>query len=76
MNTYLVVSASVESDKRVRPEAVESHGTENNVCVVGLVVVGNPASDESPERLDSWVSAESGSLLWLATYINAFPVSH
>ena len=76
LNTYLVVSASVESDERVRPEAVESHGAENNVCVVGLVVVANPSSDESPEGLDSWVRAHSGCLLWLATCINAFPVSH
>ena len=45
------------------PEVVHAHGAQNNVSVVQLVVVAHPGSDESPESLDRWVGAESGSLL-------------
>jgi hypothetical protein len=70
MITYLIVSPSVEADKCVGPEAVHSHGAEQNVGVVGLVIVANPSSNESPEGLDSGISPESGGLLWLATCNN------
>ena len=64
--TYLVVSPSVEADKCVGPEAIHSHGAEEHVGVVQLVIVANPSSNESPEGLDSGIGTESGGLLWLA----------
>ena len=69
LKTYLIVPVSVETDKSGGPEGVDSHGAEEDIGVPGLVVVGNPSSNESPEGFDPWVLSNSGRLLWLATYI-------
>ena len=47
--------------------AVQDHRGENNISVVGFVVVADPGSHESPEILDSGVSTNFGNLLWLST---------
>ena len=65
-HTYLVVLVSVIADQNRSPEGVESVGAQDNISVIELMVVGKPASDKSPEVLNSWVRPESGSLLWLA----------
>ena len=65
--TYLVVSISIEGDEGVGPEGVNSEGAEYNIRVVELVVVCHPASYESPEGLEAWISAKSRNFLWLAT---------
>lgn len=58
---------SIVSNKDGVPEVVHSDGAHDHIGVVELVVVAHPRSDESPEGLDSWVSTESGNLLWLST---------
>ena len=68
--TYLIVSVPIEGEQGSLPEVEDSVGAQDNVSVVQLVIMRNPASDESPEGLDSWVSAESSGLLWLATCNN------
>ena len=74
--TYLVVSPSIEANKWVGPEAVEAHGTQNYVSVVCLVVMGDPASYESPEGLDSGICSKSCRLLRLTTCTDTYIISH
>ena len=62
------VSGSVVADHGVPPEVVEADGASHNIGVVELMVVADPGSDESPEGLDSWVSAESANFLWFSLY--------
>lgn len=64
----MVVSLSIVSDKDRVPGTVDSHGAEDNVGVIQLVVVAHPRSDESPESFNLWVSSEFGNLLWLSSY--------
>ena len=66
IDTYLVVLVSVIADQNCSPEGVESVGAQDNIGVIELMVVGEQASDKSPEVLNSWVRPEPGSLLWLA----------
>ena len=66
----MTVSLSIVSNDEVPPNLVDEEGGADNVGIVSLMVVGNPDSNESPEGLDSWVSTESGSLLWLSSYSN------
>ena len=66
--TYLVVSVSVECDECLGPEGVHAEGAQYHVGVVSFMVVGDPASNESPEGLDAWISTPSSCLFWLATY--------
>lgn len=63
----MTVSLSIVSNDEVPPNLVDEEGGADNVGIVSLMVVGNPDSNESPEGLDSWVSTESGSLLWLSS---------
>ena len=67
--TYLIVSCSVEGDEGGGPEGVHTVGAQDHVRVVQLVVVRDPASNESPEGLHAWVGAEASDLLGLATCI-------
>lgn len=62
----MVVSLLVVSDQDHVPEVVHTDGAEEDIGVIQLVVVADPGSDESPEGLDGWVSAESGNFLWLS----------
>lgn len=57
----------VVGDEGEVPEVVDTHGAEQDVGVVSLVVMADPGSDESPEGLDSWVSSESRHFLWLSS---------
>ena len=50
------------------PELIEHDAGANHVGVVGLVVMGDPDTDESPELLDERVRAKAGSLLLLSSY--------
>ena len=67
--TYLVVSSSIVSDQSILPECVDSESAKDNVSIPGLMVMANPSSDESPEGFHSWISSDSGNLLWLTTWI-------
>ena len=60
-----MISLLVVGDEGEVPEVVDTHGAEQDVGVVSLVVMADPGSDGSPEGLDSWVSAESRHFLWL-----------
>ena len=62
------VLGSVVADESVPPEVVEAHTANHNIGVVEFMVVAHPGSDESPEGLDSWVSAESAHLLRFSLY--------
>ena len=63
----MVVASTVVADTGVPPELVGEETTQEHVGVVELVIVADPGADESPGGLDSWVSREESSLLWLAT---------
>lgn len=52
----LIVPVSVVADQGSVPEGKDSIGTNNNPCIPKLVVMCNPASDESPKGLESWIS--------------------
>lgn len=62
------VAVSVVGDAGVPPELVEAKGAAQHVGVVQLVVVADPAADESPGSLDARVSAEASGLLGLAAW--------
>ena len=62
-----MVSLLVVGDEGKVPEVVDTHGAEQDVGVVSLVVMADPGSDESPEGLDSWVSPKSRHFLWLSS---------
>ena len=66
----MLVSLLISADDEVEPEVVKTHGRQENVRVVGLVVMGDPGSSESPEALDEWIAAESSGLLLLSTCNN------
>ena len=78
--TYVMVSSSVVVYNSVPPELVDSESaytfirllslvlTENDIGIVGLMVLSNPCSNESPGGLDSGISTESGHLLGLSAY--------
>tara|TARA_B110000305_G_C19098388_1_gene474113 strand:- start:182 stop:427 length:246 start_codon:yes stop_codon:yes gene_type:complete len=66
--TYVSVFGSVVADESVPPEVVEADSAKNYIGVVHFMVVAHPGSDESPEGLDSWVSAESAHLCWFSLY--------
>ena len=57
---------SVVSNEGRGPEGVHTVGAEDNIGVIQLVIVGNPASNKSPERLHSVVGSEPGRFHWLA----------
>jgi hypothetical protein len=63
-----MISLSVVANEYSIPEVVNSHGGENNVGVVQLVVVADPGSDESPEGFHSWISTKSGNFLGFSCY--------
>jgi len=65
--TYLVVPVSVVANENLLPEVKDSEGTNNNPGIPELMVVGNPASDESPEGLVSGISTQSRHFLRLTT---------
>ena len=62
------VFRSVVADESIPPEVVEADSANNGIGVVKFMVVAHPGSDESPEGLDSWVSAESAHLSWFSLY--------
>ena len=63
----MVVSVLIVSNEGSVPEVVHTNGTKEDVGVVNFMVMGNPNSNHSPEALNSWISSESGSLLWLSS---------
>ena len=68
-----MVSLLIVANKCHAPEVVKSHGADDNVGVVSLVVMAHPGSDESPEALNSWISSESGHFLWLSSKNRSVP---
>ena len=66
--TSLVVSLSVVSNAGVPPEGVDSHRVKHYKAVVGLMVVADPCSNESPELFPSWVGANSCDFLRSSSY--------
>ena len=69
----VMVSLLIVANKCHAPEVVKSHGADDNVGVVSLVVMAHPGSDESPEALNSWISSESGHFLWLSSKNRSVP---
>ena len=64
----MVVTSAVVANASVPPELVDGKGHENNVGVVKLVIVANPAADEATSSLNGWVSTKAGNFLRLTTY--------
>jgi len=62
----VVVTSAVVANASVPPELVDGESAENNVRVVQLVIVANPAADEAPSGFNGWVSTEASRLLWFA----------
>ena len=62
------VSLSVVADKSVPPELVGEESTGDGVGVVDLVVVADPAADESPHSFPGRVSSEHTDLGGFAAY--------
>lgn len=62
----MVVASTVVADTGIPPELVDCESHENNVRVVQLVIVANPAADEAPSSLNGWVGTEASNLLWFA----------
>jgi len=76
MATYLVVLVSVVADENRVPEGEDSEGAHDDPGVPKLMVMGNPASNESPEGLIPWISTQSSHLLRLATCFIKSNVRH
>lgn len=57
------VASAVVTNAGVPPELVDREGAQNNIRVVKLVVVADPAADESPSGLNGGVSSETGDFL-------------
>ena len=64
----MVIASSVVTDAGIPPEVVDSTSTEQDICIVQLVIVADPGSNRSPEELDVRVSSESSHLGWLTHY--------
>lgn len=62
----MVVTSAVVANASVPPELVDGESAENNVRVVKLVIVANPAANEAPSGLNGWVSTETSHLLRFA----------
>jgi hypothetical protein len=63
------VDASVATNNCVPPEVIDCEGTKDNIGVVDLGVVANPASDESPGSLDCRISTPACLLCGLTTLV-------
>jgi hypothetical protein len=63
----VVIASAVVTDTSVPPELIGTESNSNNISVVELVVVTDPAADKSPCSLYSWVSRESSLLSRLTT---------
>jgi len=63
----VVIASAVVTDTSVPPELIGEESNSNNVGVVELVVMADPAADESPCCLNSGVSRESSLLSRLTT---------
>ena len=64
----VVVTSAVVANASVPPELVDGEGHENNIGVVKLVIMANPAADEAPSSFNGWVSTKAGNFLRLTTY--------
>ena len=53
------VLLSIEANNCSPPEVVDAECGNENVGIVGLVVVADPGSDESPHSLPGWISTQS-----------------
>lgn len=62
-----MVASAIVSNASVPPELVDSKCHKDNVRIVELVIVANPAANEAPCSFDGRISAETGLFLWLAT---------
>jgi hypothetical protein len=62
----VVVTSAVVTNASVPPKLVDGESAENNIRVIQLVIVANPAADEAPSGLNGWVSTETSHLLWFA----------
>ena len=63
----VVIASAVVTDTSVPPELIGQESNSNNIGVVDLVVVADPAADKSPCSLYSRVSRESSLLSRLTT---------
>jgi len=64
----VMVTSAIVADTGVPPELINCERHKDNVGVVELMVVANPATNEAPCGFNGWVSSETGNFLWFATY--------
>ena len=64
----VMVPLTIVANKGVPPELVDAESDADRASVVHLVVVANPAADESPCGLPSGVGADTPDLSGLAAY--------